>query len=908
MKSLCHLFRLKYAAIVVVMWAGVVTAGAQPTFAWVRAGITGSHCNGQSVAVDEAGNSWVAGRMYGNADFWTTNFSSYGGTWDGFLAKYSAGGGLLWVKSVGGYSQDEAQAVAVDSSGNAYVHGFYNGTAFFDSTNLTATTGHEGFLAKYDTNGAAVWAIRCGGNGPGAWGNVAVDGQQNIYVSGAFNGQGTFGNTNFNSVGGYNPFVMKLNPSGEMLWVRTFGGRGHSYGRALAVDAAGNVVLTGGFTDALMFGERCLFSRGGEDIFLVKLDASGGLLWSHSTGDGNQESSYAAAFDPAGNIYVGGSFNSSVNFGITNLTSQGGQECFLAKYDPAGNVTWALSFPGNSDDAINSLAIDRWGSVHVAGQSHSSPLQTGSTNLPHYGGYDAFAAKLSPEGATLWASRLGMGGGNHEYGYGLGLDASGNVHITGQFSYGFPIGTTNLYNPSGGGMFIAKFTRDLPVITTQPVPATVLERAALAVSVTATGTGPFRYQWSRDGVNLHDATNATLSFSSIATNQAGRYRVEVANYEGAVLSDIATVSVLTIGTAADTTDLVWSSGGNAIWIHQTDVTHDGVDAMRSGAITNAQQTWMQTEVVGPARLSFQWKISCENGYDFLRFSINGFEVTNTSGKVDWKPVSLLLASGTNTLRWSYTKDDSESVGQDAGWVDQISIIYAPGILAGPISQVVTAGMNTTFSATVGGMPPFQYIWRHNGNILTGATNAALIVAGVTSAEEGSYGVTVVNPGGVAVSTAATLTVLVPPPITSLTNRLTAGLGESVMLSVIGARSGELTYQWRFNDVEIPGATSATLLLANVQPGAAGLYVVIVSSPSGGAISQSSHVTAAALAMRPAMLVAGALGQAYRIEYAERLAPTNWVALTNFVLPYSPYHHVDFTAEGHPKRFYRVISE
>ena len=638
----------------------------------------------------------------------------------------------------------------------------------------------------------------------------------------------------------------------------------------------------------------------------MKLDTNGGVLWTQSTGDGNQESSYAAAFDPSGNVYVGGSFNSSVNFGITNLVTQGGQECFLAKYDPAGNVSWARSFPGNSEDIINSVKVDRWGNVHIVGQTYSSPLQFGSTNLPSNGGYDGFAAKLGPEGETLWALRLG--GGNHEYAYGLGLNPSGNIHITGQFSYGFPIGNTNLYNPSGGGMFIAKFTRDLPVITTQPVPAVVMERAALAISVTATGTGPFRYQWSRDGVNLHDATNATLSSSSIATNEAGRYQVEVSNYEGAVLSGIATVSVLTIGAAADTTDLVWSSGGNAIWINQTEVTHDGVDAMRSGAITNAQQTWMQTEVTGPARLTFQWKISCENGYDFLRFSINGLEVTNTSGKVDWKPVSLLLAPGTDTLRWTYTKDDSESVGQDAGWVDQISIIYAPGILVGPISQVITTGMNATFTATVGGTPPFQYNWRHNGNIVPGATNAALTVSNVTPAEEGSYGVTVFNPGGTAVSTSASLTVLVPPPITPVTNSQTVGLGESVTLSVIGAKSGELTYQWRFNGVDISGATSGTLSLFNIHPGDAGAYSVIVSSPSGGTISQSSYVTVTSLTMRPTILVAGTLGQPYRIDYAESLAPTNWLTLTNFVLPYSPYHHVDFTAEGHPKRFYRVVSE
>ncbi len=889
-----------------VLLAGVLNNEAQPAFSWVRAGISGNHCNGQSVAVDEAGNSWVAGRMYGTADFATTNFGSYGATWDGFLAKYSPEGNLLWASRVGGYSQDEVQSVAIDSSGGAYVHGFYNGTIYFDCTNLTAMAGNEGFVAKYDTNGAAVWAIRCGGGGPAAGSSVVVDARQNIYVSGTFNGQGTFGNTNIYSMGGYNPFVMKLNPAGEMIWVRTFGGRGHSYGRALAVDAAGNVVLTGALTDILMFGERGLFSRGGEDIFLVKLDSNGEVLWSRTAGDANQESSYAAAFDPAGNVYIGGSFNSSVNFGVTNLTSQGGQECFLAKYDPAGNATWARSFPGNSDDAINSTQVDRWGNVHIAGQTYSSPLQFSNTNLVSNGGYDGFAAKLSPEGETLWALRLG--GGNTEYAYALGLDPSGGVHITGQFSYGFPVGNTNLYNPGGAGMFTAKFTRDLPVISAQPVPAVVMEMAALAISVTATGTGPFRYQWSRTGVNLLDATNATLSFPSIATNQAGEYRVEVSNYEGAVFSDIATVSVLTVSAAADTTDLVWASGGNAIWINQTEVTHDGVDALRSGTITNAQQTWMQTEVTGPARLAFTWKISCENGYDFLRLSVNGLEVTNTSGKVDWKPVSLLLPSGTNTLRWTYTKDDSESVGQDAGWVDQVLVTYAPRILAGPISQVVTAGMNTAFNATVVGTPPFQYRWRHNGNIITEATNETLTLLNITPTSEGDYDVTVFNAGGTAISTSASLTVLVPPPITPQTNSQTISAGGLVTLGVIGASPGELTYQWQFNGVDIPGAISATLSLLNVQPGNAGAYTVIVSSPSGGTISQSVHVTVISLTMRPTILVAGTVGQPYRIDYTESLAPTNWLTLTNVVLPSSPYYHVDFTADGRTKRFYRVISE
>jgi hypothetical protein len=151
--------------------------------------------------------------------------------------------------------------------------------------------------------------------------------------------------------------------------------------------------------------------------------------------------------------------------------------------------------------------------------------------------------------------------------------------------------------------------------------------------------------------------------------------VVVTNVSGSVTSAVATltvVPVLTLGEALDAPQLTWSSGGNAPWTAQTAVTHDGVDAAQSGTISDSQETWVETRVVGPGPLSFWWKVSSESGYDYLEFYTNSVRVTRISGEVDWQQQSYTLGTGTHVLRWRYMKDSSSSSGQDRGWVDQVS--------------------------------------------------------------------------------------------------------------------------------------------------------------------------------------------------------------------------------------------
>ena len=138
-----------------------------------------------------------------------------------------------------------------------------------------------------------------------------------------------------------------------------------------------------------------------------------------------------------------------------------------------------------------------------------------------------------------------------------------------------------------------------------------------------------------------------------------------------------------LATALDNTSLTFTTGGAASWFGQTSTSSDGVDAAMSGSIGDGQQTWLQTTVAGPGVLSFQWKVSCEGdtnnqGWDYLSVSIDGEEKARICG-VDgsWTRLSYSIPSGTHTVRWQYVKDGNTSVGDDAGYVDQVAWTPTP---------------------------------------------------------------------------------------------------------------------------------------------------------------------------------------------------------------------------------------
>jgi len=298
-----------------------------------------------------------------------------------------------WAVKAGGSSVDQGYGIAIDSSGNCYVTGYFSNTATFGSTSLTSSGIRDIFVAKLNASGVWEWAVKAGAASSDMGYGIAVDSSGNCYVTGYFEGTATFGSTTL--TGGYQEiFVAKLNTSGVWQWAVKAGGGGSDYGRGIAIDSSGNCYVTGYFAGTATFGSTSLTSSGNNDIFVAKLDTSGVWQWAVKAGGAASSGDYgrAIAADSSGNCYVTGYFSGTATFGSTSLTAAS-SDIFVAKLNTSGVWQWAVKAGGVSADYGQGIAIDSSGNCYVTGY-FAGTATFGSTSLTSSGNNDIFVAKL----------------------------------------------------------------------------------------------------------------------------------------------------------------------------------------------------------------------------------------------------------------------------------------------------------------------------------------------------------------------------------------------------------------------------------------------------------------------------------------------------------------------------------
>jgi len=310
------------------------------------------------------------------------------------------------------------------------------------------------------------------------------------------------------------------------------------------------------------------------------------------------------------------------------------------------------------------------------------------------------------------------------------------------------------------------FVPDLgpPWLQTEPQGVRVIEGDPVELEAVARGLAPLSYQWERDGVPLLGATNARLAIPKAQVTDAGAYRVRIANGLGATNSLPAVVQIspaVSFGAALDTPDLPWSSTGPAPWIGQTEVSHDGVDAARSGYFEGAGPAALLTTVTGPGMLSFWWKTECA-GDSYLEFRMDGTMQQRIEGASGWQQRSYFIDGGPRNLEWFYWQGDPAADSEGFGWVDQVVFVPDAGppvFLAHPQSLVVTQGATAVLSAAVRGQWPFAWQWVKDGSDLSGATNSSLTLSNALGADAGRYQVRVSNAAGWVMSSNAEVRVV-----------------------------------------------------------------------------------------------------------------------------------------------------
>jgi hypothetical protein len=413
---------------------------------------------GQAVAVDGGGNILVAGYFQGAVDFGGGSLTS-AGVKDIFVAKYSPTGAHVWSRGIGSTGNDVAYGIAVDGSGNVLVGGHFQGTVDFGGGSLTGTGGLDIFVAKYSPTGAHVWSRGIGSTGNDVAYGIAVDGSGNVIVTGVFQGSMDFGSVVLTSAGGSDIFLAKYSSTGTLQWAKRIGGVEDDYGYGVAVDGSGNIALTGYYRGAVDFGGGPLSSVGYTDIFVAKYRGTdGGYLWARGFGGTNYDEGRGVAMDAAGNVIVTGHFGDGgfIDFGGGAVSSAGNTDIFVAKYRGTdGGYLWSRHCTGSYyDHAYGISKVDASGNVVITG-SFTSAIDFWGAMVFGYGGRDILVTKLNgTDGSLIWARPYG--GSVSDVGTAVAVDQSGNIAVTGYFIDAVDFGTGLLVSAGSSDVFLLK--------------------------------------------------------------------------------------------------------------------------------------------------------------------------------------------------------------------------------------------------------------------------------------------------------------------------------------------------------------------------------------------------------------------------------------------------------------------
>jgi hypothetical protein len=461
---------------------------------------------GYAVAVDNSGSAYTVGET------WSANFpllnpmqSVQAGDTDIFVTKWNAAGsGILYSTYIGGSNRDVPLSIAVDAAGNAYITGFT-------------------YSADFPTTKSALRTV--------------------------FSGQSK-------------AFVCKLNPSGNGLVYSTFlGGSGSDYASGIAVDSTGQAYVSG-YTASVDFpvssnAFQSLYGGGDFDGFFARLNAAGSqLVYATYLGGIGDDTAFAVALDPAGNIYLTGQTQSS-NFpmvqAVQTTFSEG--DAFVVKMNAASQVLYSTYLGGTGLSTGTGIAADAAGNAYVAGYTTAPdfPVSSSAYQASNHGSYDTFVAVLSADGSAILNATY-FGGSGAENTSGIALDSSGDVFVAGSTnSTDLPLQAPVQASYGGGGdAFVAEFNNQLSSLLFSTYFGGAESETGAGIAVDSSGnayltgttdsggstlsipvtTGAFQTLWQ----GSLDAFLAKFSFSGVSAKelvwQNSTTRQVTANYYG----------------------------------------------------------------------------------------------------------------------------------------------------------------------------------------------------------------------------------------------------------------------------------------------------------------------------------------------------------------------------------------
>jgi FG-GAP-like repeat/Beta-propeller repeat/Calx-beta domain len=317
------------------------------------------------VKVDASGSVYFGGWFSGTADFdpdaGIANRTSAGSD-EAYVAKLNADGSFAWAKQLGSNATEQIDGIAVDTAGNVYSTGWFAGAFTANTVNGPQTLISQGefdsFINKFDANGNLLWINQIGGANTELSSDIAVDLSGNAYVVTDFNSATLqVGSSSFANQGGNDALISKFDANGQFVWGREIAGNGNDRAKSIAVGSAGQVYVTGWFSNSTSFNvggiTQTFTSQGADDIFVAGLGPTGNFTWANQIGgSGGLDRGFSISVNNAGNILLAGEFQNEINFGagsgIPNLTTAPGSlAMFISRLSDVTNLAPTdLAFSG----------------------------------------------------------------------------------------------------------------------------------------------------------------------------------------------------------------------------------------------------------------------------------------------------------------------------------------------------------------------------------------------------------------------------------------------------------------------------------------------------------------------------------------------------------------------------------
>lgn len=524
--------------------------GPDGSFKWVRTagGSIGDYAH--AIAVDGAGNSYITGEYETTTYFGSIALTSRGNN-DVFVAKYDTNGNLVWVRNLaGGGGNDRGLSIST-SAGNVYISGRFQGTAYFGGTQVVTSGGIDIFVAKYTTAGVFQWVKKAGGSGDDEGHAISSDLAGNAYVTGYFTGTANFSGTSVTSKGGTDVFIAKYNSSGNILWVKRAGAGANDAGNAIKADNSGRIFVTGGFRYTSYFGSIPITAPGGNsDVFIVRYDTLGNVVWAKKAGGTDNDSGRGIAIDGSANVFITGNCGQIATFGSTTLSGADITEIYFASYDVSGNFRWVLKAGGVADASDPdrfiemglSIATDPAGNVFASGAYRSSSTFGATTLAPWSTHTEVYVTKIkqgrTAEENSLNAAIIPSGTTSFCTGGSVVLRAiedSSKIYLWKKNGTIIKEASGASYKASSPGSYSVIIIKDNDSLISEPT--IVNETQKITASIMPSGLvfcrdsntvlranegDDYIYQWKRNGKSIPGATA-----SAYKPDRSGDYQVKI---------------------------------------------------------------------------------------------------------------------------------------------------------------------------------------------------------------------------------------------------------------------------------------------------------------------------------------------------------------------------------------------